>query len=336
MDELVWEQAADMVILVPLGEIVGAAAVFAAAMMLQPDPAHLVGQREQKFISVERARPEQRDGFGHQRCVASDMVGAGVEIFGFVGDDVQRDILAEIPFAEMAPGEHRAVDQHLVIGRGEAVAVATDFQPVERRGAGPPVGQGHLQLHGDLPREITGGIKADLFPLQVHHRRGDDHAAFAGARRRQEIEGDVDALDPGGHIDVERIDIGRLARPRQRLAARARLEPRHFGDRAARGVLAGQPFGIEQGQLAGLGDRDRLAHAKDAARDVGGIDAKLHRARIGFVGGQRDDVRLDDRLRAAVAVLREGGGDGGDQGGCDEQLFFHGRVVAGNGREVQT
>jgi hypothetical protein len=34
--------------------------------------------------------------------------------------------------------------------------------------------------------------------------------------------------------------------------------------------------------------------------------------------------------------LREGGGGGGDQGGCDEQLFFHRRVVAGNGREVQT
>src|SRR3546814_2839968 len=84
---------------------------------------------------------------------------------------------------------------------------------------------------------IAGGIEADLLPLQVHHRRGDDDAALARPCRRQKVEDDVDALRARGHIDVEGVNIGRLTRPDERLAARRRLESRHLGERAARGVL---------------------------------------------------------------------------------------------------
>src|SRR3546814_8498357 len=69
----------------------------------------------------EMADAEQRDGFGHQRGVARDMVGARFQKFRLVGDDVQRHLVAEIPFAEIFAGEHRAVDEHLVIGGGKAV-----------------------------------------------------------------------------------------------------------------------------------------------------------------------------------------------------------------------
>src|SRR3546814_18668125 len=72
----------------------------------------------------EMADAEQRDGFGHQRVVARDMVGARFQKFRLVGDDVQRHLVAEIPFAEIFAGEHRAVDEHLVIGGGKAVATA--------------------------------------------------------------------------------------------------------------------------------------------------------------------------------------------------------------------
>src|SRR3546814_4955108 len=75
------EHPAFAAILVPFGEIVGLAAVLAAAMMFEPDPAKLVAEREQKFIAVEMADAEQRDGFGHQRGVARDMVGARFQKF---------------------------------------------------------------------------------------------------------------------------------------------------------------------------------------------------------------------------------------------------------------
>ncbi len=318
------EQSALAAILLPFGEIVGVAAVLARTVMLEPDPAKFVAEREQKFITVEMADAEQRDGFGHQRCVACDMVGARLQIFRFVGDDVQRHLVAEVPFAEIFPRKHRAVDEGLVIGRGKAVAARRYFEPVERRHAGPAFGQRHVELHRNIPREIARGIEADLFPLQVHHRRGDDDAALAGARRRQEIEADVDAGGARGHVDVKGVDVGRLARPGERLAARRGLETRHLGDRAARRVLAGQPFGIEQGELPGLRHRDRLPNVKDAARNVGRIDAQLHRPRIGFVGGQRDGQRLDDRLGAAARFLGMRGGGEGEERGCDERCFFHG------------
>src|SRR3546814_16295177 len=79
---------------------------------------------------------------------------------------------------------------------------------------------------------------------------------------------------------VEGKDVGGLAGPAQRLAAGARLKTGQAGNGAARRVLAGQPFGIEQGQRAGLLDRDRLVDVKDAARDVGGVDLQRQRARI--------------------------------------------------------
>src|SRR3546814_1383885 len=101
--------------LVPFGEIVGLAAVLAAAMMFEPDPAKLVAEREQKFIAVEMADAEQRDGFGHQRGVARDMVGAGFQKFRLVGDDVQSHLFAEIQFAVLFAGVHRAVDGDPVI-----------------------------------------------------------------------------------------------------------------------------------------------------------------------------------------------------------------------------
>ncbi len=331
------EQPALAVILVPFGEIIGVAAVLARPVMLEPDAAEFVGKREQKFIAVVVAHAEQRDGFGHQRGVARDMVGAGGEIFLLVGDDVERHAVAERPGAEISAREHRAVDQIFVAGDAEAVAAARHLEPVERGGAGPAVGQDDLGLHGDLAGEPASGIEAHLFPLDVHHRRGDDDAAFGGARRRQEVEGDVDALHPLRHLDVEGVDVGRLARPDERLAARAGAEPRDLGDRPARGVLAGQPFGIEEGEFTRPGHRDRLADAEDAAGKIGRIDAQQHRARKRPVGGERDGERLHHGLRAAVALLCMDGGGGrkersGDQGGCDEACFFHDGFLPGNRR----
>src|SRR3546814_6995748 len=59
--QLVREQPAFAAILVPFGEIVGLAAVLAAAMMFEPDPAKLVAEREQKFIAVEMADAERSE-----------------------------------------------------------------------------------------------------------------------------------------------------------------------------------------------------------------------------------------------------------------------------------
>src|SRR3546814_11553178 len=46
-----------------------------------------------------------------------DLVGLRLQILRLVGNDVERDIVAEIPFAEIAPREHRAVDQRFIARR---------------------------------------------------------------------------------------------------------------------------------------------------------------------------------------------------------------------------
>src|SRR3546814_4695074 len=76
-------------------------------------------------------------------------------------------------------------------------------------------------------------------------------------------------------------------------------------------------------------DRNRLADVENATRDIGCIDLQHHRARIGLVGGQRDDVRLHRQAGGAVAGLGVGGGgkkgEGrGEKGGRDERCVFHG------------
>src|SRR5690606_21038158 len=132
---------------------------------------------------------------------------------------------------------------------------------------------------------------------------------------RQEVEGDVDALYPLGNVDVEGVDIGRLARPGECLAASAGAKACKLSDRTARRMLAGQPFGVKKGELATLCDGNCLADAKDSAGHVGRIDLEPDRAGIRLVGGQRNDVRRNSRLRLAVDLLRVGGGNEGEGGG---------------------
>jgi hypothetical protein len=63
----------------------------------------------------------------------------------------------------------------------------------------------------------------------------------------------------------------------------------------------------------------------------------MHRARIGFVGGQRDRQRLDDRLRAAVAILGVGalGAARRARAGATNSAFFMAISLPPNRREVQ-
>src|SRR5690606_28129079 len=111
----------------PFGKIVGVAAIFAAAMMLKPDAAEFVGEREQKLIAVEMPDSEEGECLPDERRVGCDLVRPCLEILRLIGNDVQRDIVSKVPFAEIAPREHRAVDQGIAGGWRVTVAIAADL-----------------------------------------------------------------------------------------------------------------------------------------------------------------------------------------------------------------
>src|SRR3546814_2713420 len=84
---------------------------------------------------------------------------------------------------------------------------------------------------------------SDVCSSDLHH-----HAAFAGALRRQVLERDFDAAGALGYVDVERVDVQRVALPWQGLAVGGHLQAGQLVDRAARRVVARQPLRIQQGQ----------------------------------------------------------------------------------------
>ncbi len=116
MHQLVRQQAAIVFVIGIIGEEIGLAGVFRAAMMLEPDAAQFVGQCEEKFVMVEMARAEQCDRFVDETTVLRDGFSRYFEVLLLVGDDIERDALTQIPFAEIFAREDRRIDQCLVIG----------------------------------------------------------------------------------------------------------------------------------------------------------------------------------------------------------------------------
>ena len=63
-------------------------------MMLQPDPAELVGDRQQEFVMIVMLRAERLHRLVDEPLVRVDLLGRGGELVGAVGEDVQVDARA--------------------------------------------------------------------------------------------------------------------------------------------------------------------------------------------------------------------------------------------------
>ena len=110
---------------------------------------------------------------------------------------------------------------------------------------------------------------------------------------------------PGRHVDMEGVDVARIAPPLDRPAAGADPDAGERRDRPARPVIAGQPLRVKQGQRPAAGDGDRLDDAVDAAAGVACVDLEPQRAGIGDVARHRHRGGDRHRLRHRGADLRE-------------------------------
>src|SRR5439155_4775754 len=121
----------------------------------------------------------------------------------------------------------------------------------------------------------AGGIDDDVVEEEQQQvLRGVRRLAVAGAERRrgrEVVEGDVDRVGARGDVDVKREEVDRIARPGDLPPARADVQPHHLHQRPGRGVLAGDPFRIDERKVAAL-YWYHDGRMENAATRLGGID----------------------------------------------------------------
>ena len=88
----------------------------------------------------------------------------------------------------------------------------------------------HFQLgrNRNTAGEITRGIEDHRVPFQIQDHVGGDDAALIGLRGREILEIRRHLMRATGHIDMEGVDIHRIARPGERRAAGMEREARHL------------------------------------------------------------------------------------------------------------
>ena len=272
--------------------------------MFESDWPHPFGNRVKKFVTIVMFRAEQFQRLVNEVAVQLEQLGPDHQFLGAVRDCVQRDSVAQVIAAEIFACENGAVDEDFVIDGFVSDYVARRRRGAQRRGGLPAHGIGDGRGDGNLPCEISGGIERDGFPLQVEHFLRDDDASLIGGCCRCEFKTDVERAGAARRVYGKCKDIDGVAFPDKSFTVRLDDQARQFLDLAARGVIAGKPFGEEQRDGAAF-NRNALLHPENGAVEIGHIDFQRHRAGIGNVFGDRDGI--DDRQRLRRAVCGEGG-----------------------------
>ena len=258
--------------------------------MLETDMRDLIRKREQEIVVIVVMRPVELVRLLHERLMQLQLLGRDLEILGFVGEDVEphRHFRAgiQIDALEILACEHRRIDQRFKAHRIErdASIAGRSTDRIERAGELPAGRQLHARRERDAARVVPGGIERDRVPLQIQHIGCHHDAALCRILRRQKLEFGDQLRRALRYVQSKRVDVGRIARPCERLTVDREGEACKLVDRSARRVVAGKPLRIEQRQLAAA-DRNFLADAKDAVIEIGGVDRELQCAGIFDVGG---------------------------------------------------
>lgn len=196
---------------------------------------------------VEMTRAVQLVHLLHQRSMRLDLLGLGLQRFGFIGEHVEIDrLLAGAQFHALVvlAGEHRRIDQVVEIDRLEAHRVADAAIGFQCRGIAPAGRQRDAGLRLDVAREITGRVQRRGVPLQVEHFRGHHHPALVAGLRREELELGRQLGGALWHIHLERIDVELVALPGHHLAIDLDHQTGKLVDRSGRRMVAGNPLRV--------------------------------------------------------------------------------------------
>ena len=250
--------------------------------MLHPDAAQPVGDGQQEVVAVEVAHAEQPVGLADQVPVFVQDPGVDLQFIGGVGHHVEADrqprARVKVDLFVVAACKHRRVHEGFEGHRSEPGQIAVPARGVQRHAIAPSDGQPHAGLDHDLSRIMAGRVEHHRGPLQVQHLGRHHHAPLVGGGRRQELERNLQFADALRHVDVEGIDLNGITHPGDDLAVRPDHQTAQLLDRPARGVVAGNPLGVEQGHLAGLRHRQGLFDTEDAPRGVSRVHLQADHA----------------------------------------------------------
>ncbi len=243
---------------------------------------------QHQVVVAEVARAEKPVGLAHKFAVGLDHLGLRVEVGRIVGEELQhhrprRALGVERHGLVVTAGEERRVDQHLErhLVEGERAGAGQRAQRCCRLEAG---GQPDGWLHADCRQPMPRRIQQQRRPVEVDEVAAHRVAAAGAAYRREVLEVDLERARVLGHFDVQRLDLDRVALPRQAAIAGADHEAGDLRHVAERSMGTGNPARDQQRQRTGR-HRQRLVHAHDAVIEVGGVDRKGYRAGIGLVLG---------------------------------------------------
>ncbi len=250
-------------------------------------------------------------GLRHEIAMRLDLFGLDVEQIGAVRDDVERNthrsIGIKLDALEIAPREHRRVDEGIEIRRLECRRAAIARGGIERGPELPTLGKLDRGLDHDLPGEIAGRVERHRIPLDIQHVRRHHHPTLVIVGGRDDLKIEIERRRTHGHVDAKSVNIHGIARPLQSLVPGADGKSRDLVDAAGRRVVAGNPARIKEHHRPRAGHGNGLMNAENVTHNIGGIDLQPDRAAEGDVLG-RGDLRRH-RLQRGRG-LRVGGGTG--------------------------
>ena len=152
-------------------------------------------------------------------------------------------------------------------------------------------------------------------PAEVEHGWGHDNPSMAPSGCGDKLEFCGNRVDIFRDRQVKGEDIYIVAGPSQLLAICGEFQSGDFLDLAARRMVAGEPFGIEQGEAAGFCHGDRLGNAEYALIVITGIDANPQARDAIAMGGSFEVSIAQDfaAMGAQAADIVEIAISGGEQ-----------------------
>ena len=296
MLEFVRQQVAPGRRAVPVAEVAESDGVLARLVMLEPDPAQVVADRQQEIVVREMPRAEQRDFLLHQLAVRRQLRVRRLQLRGPVGKHVEPHrrlgIGVEVVALEVSPRVQRRIDQRIERHRRKCDHVARATGAIERARKLPAGGQPDRRFERDPSRVVARRVQQRLFPVQPE-QVGRHHASpLFGHGRGDELECKLELRHACGHLHVEGVHHFRIALPFEPLTARHRgdRQAREQFNRPRRRVIAGQPFRIQQHQRTRR-HRHRLLDAEHAVIEIGRVHLEPHHTRIRRVERWRYRIR---------------------------------------------
>ncbi len=277
MNHLVRQQARLDLQQVRVNEALFANPVVAGFVVFEAEVGDVVAECHQEMVGAIMVRAEERVRLAHQAGIVTCIFRFQLQGRRAVGHDVEavRRLTAgaEVHCVEIGARDHRRVHQCLQRYRLKSDDAAGLTGGRERSAEPPPRRQ--AQRRGELDFAGFGSFRIEqhVAPTEIYQLRRGRAVRAAG---REIIQCHVERGGAGGHLDGEGVHVLGIAPPLDGLAGSAQLQPGQVGGGAGGGVLARQPFGVHQRELAGL-DRDLQAGMEDLARGIGGIHVQCDR-----------------------------------------------------------